>query len=56
VLHRWQQVIDRLATRFSAGSAEVDPLRGEQTCIDSWCELGSLCRFHERNREEPADA
>ncbi len=48
VLRQWRQTIDGLAVAFSEGRAEVDPKNGVNTCRDSYCELMSLCRFHEQ--------
>jgi len=41
--HHWQFTLTRLAERFVAGEASVDPLPGE--C--ERCHLSTLCRIHE---------
>ena len=38
---RWRETLERLATAFVAGEAQVDPL-APSTC--TWCGLQSLCR------------
>ena len=48
VLEQWRQTMDGLAQAFSQGRAEVDPKNGITTCTASYCELMSLCRYHEQ--------
>jgi probable DNA repair protein len=43
LLDQWQFTLTRLAQRFVAGEAQVDPLQGE--C--EHCHLSTLCRIHE---------
>ncbi|MDW8131508.1 MAG: PD-(D/E)XK nuclease family protein [Bryobacterales bacterium] len=45
LLEQWRRVLERLATDFREGRAEVNPKRGEQTCRT--CRLEALCRVHE---------
>jgi len=47
VLEDWSQLLTGLAAGFSAGTAEVDPKNGLQTCKGTFCELAGLCRIHE---------
>ena len=47
VLDAWAGELERLATGFGAGTAEVDPKRGLRTCDAVWCELQPLCRVRE---------
>ncbi len=42
----WSDVLERLAIRFAAGDAAVDPKRLPQTC--RYCDLPTLCRINER--------
>lgn len=49
----WQAELERLATQFAAGHAEVDPKRPPQTC--QYCDLGPLCRIRERSGEVIGD-
>ncbi|MDH4191736.1 MAG: PD-(D/E)XK nuclease family protein [Betaproteobacteria bacterium] len=42
----WRAELERLAARFAAGHAEVDPKRGLHTCRG--CDLQPFCRIHER--------
>jgi probable DNA repair protein len=44
-LSAWQAVIERLATDFLAGRAEVDPKDGLKTC--EGCHLHAVCRVYE---------
>jgi len=39
---RWHAWLGQLASRYGAGSAEVDPKLGAETCRH--CHLGALCR------------
>ena len=48
VLDDWAGVLERLATAFHAGRAEVDPKNGLNTCRQGHCELAPLCRIRER--------
>jgi probable DNA repair protein len=50
--HHWQFTLTRLAERFVAGEATVDPLPGE--C--ERCHLSTLCRIHEIGSSELAGA
>ena len=45
VLDNWKTTVEKLASDFRAGKAQVDPLRQANTC--RYCELSSLCRIHE---------
>jgi probable DNA repair protein len=49
---RWRFTLTRLAERYVAGEAAVDPLPGE--C--DMCHLSTLCRNHELGIEEQAEA
>ena len=42
----WSGMLERLAIRFAAGDAAVDPKRLPQTC--RYCDLPTLCRINER--------
>ncbi len=46
LVHHWSDVLERLAIRFAAGDAAVDPKRLPQTC--RYCDLPTLCRINER--------
>jgi hypothetical protein len=46
--HQWRFSLTRLAERFVAGEARVDPL--PQAC--QYCHLSTLCRIHERGSVE----
>jgi ATP-dependent helicase/nuclease subunit B len=48
LLDQWQFTLTRLAQRFVAGEAPVDPLQGE--C--DHCHLSTLCRIHEIGTSE----
>ena len=56
VLEQWRQTMEDLALAFSQGRAEVDPKNGITTCTNSYCELMSLCRFHEQAAGENHEA
>ncbi len=47
VFTQWAERMTALAREFRAGRAEVDPKDPATTC--SHCDLGGLCRIHERN-------
>jgi hypothetical protein len=47
-------VLERLALRFAAGEAAVDPKRLPQTC--RYCDLPTLCRINERGGAVTAGA
>ena len=51
LMHHWRFTLTRLAERYVAGEAQVDPL--PQECAT--CELSTLCRIHELAlvRDEP---
>jgi len=42
----WRRVLARLATRFAAGEAAVQPKNPRTTCRN--CDVRPLCRIHER--------
>lgn len=44
LLH-WKNILANLSDAFYSGKAEVDPKDEQKTCL--WCQLKSLCRFHE---------
>ena len=46
LVHHWSDLLERLAIRFAAGDAAVDPKRLPQTC--RYCDLPTLCRINER--------
>jgi ATP-dependent helicase/nuclease subunit B len=48
---QWRFTLARLAGRFLAGEATVDPLQGE--C--DHCHLSTLCRIHEVGTSERGD-
>jgi hypothetical protein len=47
--HHWKFILTKLAERFVAGEASVDPLPGE--C--ERCHLSTLCRIHEVGAGDP---
>jgi ATP-dependent helicase/nuclease subunit B len=47
--HHWKFILTKLAQRFVAGEASVDPLPGE--C--ERCHLSTLCRIHEVGSNDP---
>jgi len=47
VICTWQQTLEKLATDFIAGKAEVNPKQYPQTC--TYCSLRSLCRIDEKS-------
>jgi hypothetical protein len=49
LLHHWRFTLTRLAERYVAGDASVDPL--PQEC--EMCHLSTLCRIHERVTSAP---
>jgi ATP-dependent helicase/DNAse subunit B len=51
LLHHWRFTLTRLAERYVAGEARVDPL--PQAC--EYCHLSALCRIHERASAERAE-
>lgn len=51
LMHQWRFSLSRLAERFVAGEARVDPL--PQAC--QRCHLSTLCRIHERATAEIAN-
>lgn len=46
LVNHWSDVLERLAIKFAAGDAAVDPKRLPQTC--RYCDLPTLCRINER--------
>jgi len=44
----WRQILHRLMSDFLAGKADIDPKDGTNTCLNSYCDLHSLCRISER--------
>jgi len=46
-IDNWRHILHRLMAAFLAGEAAVDPVHGRKTCINSYCELHSLCRVAE---------
>ena len=46
LVDHWSDVLARLAIKFAAGDAAVDPKRLPQTC--RYCDLPTLCRINER--------
>ncbi|HTP63513.1 MAG TPA: PD-(D/E)XK nuclease family protein, partial [Burkholderiales bacterium] len=56
LMQGWKAEMEKLATGFAGGSAQVDPKKGLATCRN--CDLQPLCRVHERLsalEEEPED-
>jgi len=47
---RWRRVLHRLMADFLSGEAKIQPLQGEKTCRDAYCELQPLCRIGELDR------
>jgi probable DNA repair protein len=47
----WRQVLEGLMTGFQAGDTRVDPKNGLKTCSVTYCELQSLCRVGELERQ-----
>jgi ATP-dependent helicase/nuclease subunit B len=45
-LPEWKRVVEKLATDYLAGCADVDPKDGAKTC--ERCDLQALCRINER--------
>jgi probable DNA repair protein len=54
VLEDWSGLLTGLAAGFAAGTAEVDPKNGLQTCQGTFCELAGLCRIHEQGANHAA--
>ena len=50
----WRQVLENLMTGFQAGDARIDPKSGLKTCASTYCELQSLCRVGELERQRQA--
>ncbi|MGA0114862.1 MAG: PD-(D/E)XK nuclease family protein [Burkholderiales bacterium] len=50
----WRSELERLATQFAGGHADVDPKRPPHTC--QYCDLGPFCRIRERSGEIIEDA
>ena len=46
-IEHWRLVLGNLMSDFKAGKASIDPIRGFNSCRDSYCELQSLCRIGE---------
>ncbi len=46
LINAWRSELERLASAFLAGCAEVSPKKYPQTCAH--CELGAFCRIRER--------
>jgi len=54
LLADWRRELERLATQFATGLADVDPKRPPHTC--QYCDLGPFCRIRERSGEVLEDA
>lgn len=50
----WRSELERLATQFAGGHADVDPKRPPHTC--QYCDFGPFCRIRERSGEIIGDA
>ena len=47
----WRQTLHHLMAGFLAGNAAIDPKLGTKTCDNSYCELQSLCRIGELQKQ-----
>ena len=53
--NNWRQVLHRLMSEFLEGKAEIQPLQGETSCKNVYCDLQPLCRIGElkQRRDRP---